>query len=245
MVNKVSLFIPIYNAARLIKRDLRKYYNALLQLRDDFEVIIVDDNSTDASYRLERVINRVRQTTGKEIRYIFYNRGPSRRENLAKSFHLAKYEIIGFIDADLSCDISYFLKAINVLQENSADIVIGSRYIKGAVVQSRLIRRILSFFYNMAIRIIFKSKIRDHQCGLKVFRKNSVMQIINEMGYDNRYIRGWFWDAEFLIRAQNAKLNIVEMPVKWHYSDYSTFNFMRELKCLRAIINLKRELLRS
>lgn len=245
MENNVSLFIPIYNAARLIKKDLRRCYNALIQLKDDFEIIFVDDNSTDTSYRFERIINRVRQATGREVRYIFYNRGPSRRENLAKSFHLAKYELIGFIDADLSCDVSYFLKAINVLKEKSADIVIGSRYIKGAKARCRLIRRFFSFFYNTAVRIIFKSKIRDHQCGLKVFRKNAVMQIINEMGYDDKYLRGWFWDAEFLIRAQNAKLNIIEMPVEWHYSDYSTFNIVRELRCLIAIINLKIKLSRG
>lgn len=244
MKNKISLFIPAYNAAQFIREDIKKVYNALLQLSDDFEIIIVDDNSTDKSYRFKRVIDKAKQIAGKEIKYLSFNVGPSRRENLAASFYLAKYDIIGFIDADFSrcCDISYFLKAVNILKEQDADMVIGSRYIKGAKTKMRPMRRIFSFFYNLTLRLMFGSKIRDHQNGLKVFRRNSIMPIIEQMGYDDKFIRGWFWDAELLIRAQMKKLKIIEMPIEWHSSKYSTFDIRRELKCLKAIIQLKKEL---
>jgi len=242
MDNKVSLFIPVYNAARFLSRNLRECYNGLLKLNGDFEIVVVDDNSTDESYRFEHLINRTQQEKGKEVRCLTYKRGPSRRENLAKSFYLARYGIIGFIDADLSCDVSYFLKAVNILKEESADMVIGSRYIKGAKVEMRTVRRIFSFFYNILLRVMFKSRIRDHQCGLKVFRKDTIMPIIDRMGYDDKFIRGWFWDGELLIRAQKAKLKVIEMPVEWHYADTSTFNIRRELRCLQAIIKLNREL---
>lgn len=244
MDNKVSLFIPVYNASGLIKNDLRKCYNALLQLNDDFEIVIVDDNSNDKTYRFSRVINMAKQIMGKDIRYIRYDKGPSRRENLAASFRSAKYGIIGFLDADLSCDVSYFLKAVNLLKEKRADIVIGSRYIKGAKAKRRVVRRVLSFFYNSILKLMFKSKINDHQCGLKVFRRSTVMPIIDKMGYDDKYVRGWFWDAELLIRAQKEKLNIIEMPVEWNYADTSTFDIKRELRCLKAIIKLRRDLKR-
>lgn len=242
MENAVSLFIPVYNAARLIRQDIKKSYAALLRLGAGFEIIVVDDNSTDVSYRFQRVINKAKRVTGKQIKYISYNTGPSRRENLAKSFYLAKYEIIGFIDVDFSCDISYFLKAVKLLIDKSADMVIGSRYIKGAKVRRRPVRRILSFFYNFVIKILFNSTIQDHQCGLKVFRKSAIFPILDKMGYDEKYVRGWFWDAELLIRAQKAGLKIIEMPVEWHFSDSSTFNFKRELRCLSAILKLKEKL---
>ena len=242
MRNRVSLFIPVYNLAKLIKKDLRKCYSALSQLDDDFEIVVVDDNSSDKTYRFGRLINRIKQATGKDIRYIHYGRGPSRRENLAASFYSAKYEIIGFFDADLSCDVSYFLKAVNLLNEKGADIVIGSRYIKGAKAKCRVVRRVISFFYNSILKLIFKSGINDHQCGLKVFCRSIVMPIIDKMGYDDKYVRGWFWDAELLIRAQRRKLKIIEMPLEWHYADTSTFNIRRELRCLKAIIKLKRDL---
>jgi len=240
--NRVSLFIPVYNAASLLKDDLTKLYLSLLTLRDCLQIVIVDDNVKEVSESFRHVIEKVKTETGREIEYISYDKGPSRRENLAKSFQLAKYEIIGFMDADFSCDASYFLKAVELLKEKSADIIIGSRYVKGARVSRRLIRRIFSFFYNTAIRMIFKSEIKDHQCGLKVFKKSIVTPILEKMGYDEKFIRGWFWDAEFLIRAAREDLKIIEMPVDWCYADSSTFNILRELRCLGAIAKLRKEL---
>ncbi len=245
MKNGISVFMPVYNLTHLIIKDLRIYYNALLQLDDDSEIVIIDDNSSDKDYRLGRVISRARHATGRDIRYIQYRNGPTRRENLAASFYLAKHGIIGFLDADFSCDVSYFLKAVRLLREKNADIVIGSRYIEGAKVKMRAGRRIASFFYNFFIRLIFRSGIHDHQCGLKVFRRNTVMPLIEKMGYDDTYIRGWFWDAELLIRAQAEGLKIVEIPVEWNYSDATTFDFLRELRCLKAMIELKKSLRRK
>ncbi|MBN2119526.1 MAG: glycosyltransferase [Candidatus Omnitrophica bacterium] len=241
--NKISLFVPVYNPSGSIEEDIDRCYDTLLRLNGEFEIIIVDDNSNVKSPALEKAVSRINKRAGKQIlRCIFYNIGPSRRENLAQSFSSAKFKTVGFIDSDFSCDISFVLKAINVLREESADIVIGSRYIKGSKVKSRIARRVLSFFYNSALRIIFKSKIKDHQCGLKVFRLDAVMPIIGQMGYDKEFIRGWFWDAELLIRVQRAGLRIIEMPVEWSYADSSTFRITRETRCLRAIIKLRRAL---
>lgn len=240
--NKVSIFIPVYNSRILIHRALRKIYSTFFNSRYNFEIFIVDDCSTDRTSRFGHLMNKIFNKTTNEIKYLFYSEGPSRRENLARSFYSATGNIICFIDVDLSCDPSYLLKAIDILNEKQADIVIGSRYIKGAKVKRRLKRRIISFFYNLTVRLLFKSKIQDHQCGLKVFRKDSIMPVIDRMGYDKELIRGWFWDAELLIRAQRAGLDIIEMPVEWCYADISTFNFRRELRCLKAMIKLNEAL---
>lgn len=238
----VSLFIPIYNASRSIRRALKRSYQLLSEAGLCFEIILVDDNSTDKSYRFRRVIERTVYPRGREMKYLFYNRGPSRRENLGCSLLTAQYDIICFIDVDFSCDVSYVLVGIKRLMEEGADIVVGSRYVKGAKVRRRWGRRILSFFYNAAIRLFFLSRIRDHQCGLKVFRKEALTLLLPQMGYDEKYVRGWFWDAELLIRAQRARLKVIEMPVVWNYSKTSSFSLFREQKCIQSIVNLKREL---
>ncbi len=245
MAQGVSLFIPVYNAAIYLRQAIKKSHDSLSKLGCDFEVIIVDDNSNDETYRFRQVIEQGKYEAGKTIRYLFDPQGPSRRENLAKSFNQAKYETIAFIDVDLSCDISFLIQAIHLLNEQKPDIVIGSRYIKGAKAERRIVRKILSFFYNLTIRLLFQSRILDHQCGLKVFRKDAAMPVIKAMGYDHTYTRGWFWDAEFLIRAQKAHLDIIEMPVKWRYARTSTFNLFREWKCIAAMIRLKSELNRK
>lgn len=242
MSKKISLFIPIYNSKELIIPNVKRSIEALTCSGFSFELFIVDDNSSDKSFEFATEIESMSAGSAYNIRYLFYDFGPSRRENLAKSFFLASADIICFIDADFSCDISFLLEAIEILQEEKADIVVGSRYVKGARVTRRLTRRICSYFYNSTIRYLFGSSIRDHQCGLKVFRKPTIMPLIKEMGYDEAFVRGWFWDAELLIRAQKAGLSIIEMPVCWHYTDKSTFNIRRELRCIKAIAKLKMEL---
>ncbi|MBI3307214.1 MAG: glycosyltransferase [Candidatus Omnitrophica bacterium] len=242
MKSRVSLFIPVYNAAKYVRQAVEQSYLALSELGIEFEIVIVDDNSNDKSYRFKPFLSKIRQEPGRSIRYIFHANGPSRRENLAKAFEQAQYDILCFIDVDLSCDITFLTKALNLIMQHPVDIVIGSRYIKGAKVKRQLFRRVMSFFYNTTIRLMFRSKILDHQCGLKVFRKEAAMAIIASMGYDHHFVRGWFWDAEFLIRSQKSGLKIIEMPVEWHYARTSTFNFLREWKCIAAMIELKSDL---
>jgi glycosyltransferase involved in cell wall biosynthesis len=238
----VSLFLPIYNSEKIIRTNLPKCHSALSQSDVCFEIIIVDDNSSDQTHLFGKAINESHQKDGAKIRFISYDQGPSRRENLARSFPRAQYEIMGYIDADLSCEISYFIKAMQLLKKHNADIVIGSRYIPGAKAKRRWFRLIISLAYNYVLRIALGSKLRDHQCGLKIFRKDRAMPIIEQMGYDEEFVRGWFWDAEFLIRADRAGLKIIELPVVWTYAETSSFSFLREIKCIAAILKFKKSL---
>jgi glycosyltransferase involved in cell wall biosynthesis len=239
---KVSLFIPVYNAFRYIPHALNESYRFLSECCSEFEIIVVDDNSHDQTGQFLQGIELAAYPAGKAVRVIRNTTGPSRRENLAVAFKTAKYDVIGFIDVDLSCGMEYLVQAIQRLQSEAADIVVGSRYIKGAKAIREPFRRVMSFFYNLTIRILFGSKILDHQCGLKVFCKEPAMRLFREMGYDHAYQRGWFWDAEFLIRAQKSKLKIIEMPVVWRYAHTSTFRFFREWKCIGTMLKLRGKL---
>ncbi len=238
----VSLFIPVYNAAHLLNDTVQACAASLAGLGEACEIVIVDDNSTDASRQRARLLQDQYRHTGIPLRCLSYTLGPTRRENLAQSLRLARHETIGFLDADRSCEASFLVKAIRLLETERWDIVVGSRYIPGSTLKRRKARRIMSFFYNATVRLVFKSRIRDHQCGLKVFDKRTVMPVIEEMGFDETLTRGWFWDAELLIRAQRKGLTIKEMPVDWTYADTSTFELKRELRCLKAILRLWRTL---
>lgn len=240
---KVSLFIPVYNAFAYIPNTINEAYSALSASCSEFEIVIVDDNSNDQTGAFLHSIDQAKYPREKTVRVITNTTGPSRRENLAAAFSSARHDVIAFIDADLSCGMTYLVKALERLKEENADVVIGSRYIKGAKVTREPFRRVMSFFYNLTIQILFFSKILDHQCGLKVFRKAVATSIINDMGYDHAYHRGWFWDAEFLIRAQARKLKIVEMPVEWHFARTSTFHFFREWKCIGTMLKLRVKLM--
>ena len=104
------------------------------------------------------------------------------------------------------------------------------------------LRKIISIIYNLFLRLYFGSRINDHQCGFKAFKREHVIKLLDEMGYDKSLHRGWFWDAELLIRAQYNSYKIAEDPVGRKSSVRSTFKLGTELKMLKSIYTLKRKL---
>src|SRR3989338_6240241 len=231
MKQKISLFIPIYNEAGILGENVSKICSTLSKITKNFELFIVDDNSNDGS---QSICRRICKKNNK-IRYLRYSNGPSRRENLAKSFKFAKGDTIAFIDMDLSTDLSHTKRLFDEI-EKGADISIGSRYVKGSYIKRNFSRRAVSYFYNAFLQFFFHSRIYDHQCGFKAFKRHVILDLVKEMGYDKKFIRGWFWDAELLLRAQKKPYKIVEFPVKWHYGKTSTFDLKRELKMISYIL---------
>ena len=71
--------------------------------------------------------------------------------------------------------------------------------------------------------------MHDFTCGFKAFRKEVIVGLVERLGYDRTGRRGWFWDAEMLIRTQREGLRISEIPVVWSAAQESTFSFRREM----------------
>ncbi len=228
----ISVFVPCYNEEKRLETNILKIYHALIELKKQFELIIVDDSSTDNTGEIGKTLAK----QYKQIAYQYYENGSSRRENLSKAFRTAKGETIAFMDLDLSVDLSYLSHLIKSIQTH--DIAIGSRY-KGTHAQRTVFRRIVSMLYNTFMRFYFGSKIEDHQCGFKAFKREKLFSLLDEMGYDATFKRGWFWDAELLFRAQKKNYSIDEFSVEWHEGKLSSFNIKRELKMLPYVLKLR------
>ncbi len=233
-INKISCFLPAYNEADIIFNNVKKIYANLNELNNDFELFIVDDASKDNSFdKLKPLV-----ATYKNIYYLHYDNGPSKRENLAQAFYKSSGNIIVFIDVDLEIE----LNSLNLLVQtiiNGSDIAIGNRYLKGSSASRRPIRLMISKFYNFFIQIIFCTKITDHQCGFKAFKKNILIKLIDEMGHDLTHKRGWFWDSELLIRALWKKNKITEIEVNWQDRINRRFSIIENLKIIPFIFKLK------
>jgi len=223
---KISVFIPVYNEEKMIKENISCIMDALKSINRDFELIVVNDASTDNTLKILKEIPH--------IRIMNYTDGPTRRENLAKSFESADGDIIMFMDADLSVDLKNLNRLLEEI-ENGADISVGSRYM-GIHPNRSLNRLLISVVYNKIIGLIFDSHVKDHNCGFKAFKKK-VLPLIKGMDLD--FNRGWFWDAELLIRAQKKGYIVKEFPVAWCHGEKSSFKIIKELRMVPYIINLK------
>lgn len=230
------MFIPVYNESKILERNVSLICKEMKRFRSLFEIIIVDDNSNDQT----KEIGKQMEKRQKQIRYVRFDSGPSRRENLARAMKMAKGEVLIYIDVDLAVHPKYLKNLIR--DSHDWDIVIGSRYLQGSKVKRSFFRRLISNMYNSFMRFWLGSNIKDHQCGFKAFKRSVLFPIISEMGYDKEFTRGWFWDAELLIRAQRKGHSIKEIPVKWVRGKKSSFNIKRELRMVPYVIKLRGKL---
>jgi len=228
----ISVFVPAYNEEELIEENIIKINSYLENNFIDFELFIVDDSSKDNTTNIAKRIAK------NKIKYLRFDDGPSRRENLAVAMTQAKNNIIVYMDLDLSTDLNYLSGLVNKIVIDNYDISIGSRY-KGIKPKRKLDRLVLSKTYNTTLRILFGSKICDHQCGFKAFKKNVIFELIKDAGYDKEFKRGWFWDAEILIRAQKKKYKIFELPVTWLFGQKSSFKMKKEIKLIPYLLKLR------
>jgi glycosyltransferase AglD len=230
---QLSVFVPCYNEEKRLEKNITLIYHALQAFGKSFELVIVDDGSSDGTPRIAKILAGMYE----EVIHLRYEDGPSRRENLGKAFSTARADTVLFMDLDLSVPLTYLPRLIDGIEKGN-DIAIGSRY-KDVKAKRKFVRRVISGVYNTFMQLYFGSTIADHQCGFKAFKKHVALDLVHEMGYDTKLVRGWFWDVEFLVRAQRKGLAIDEFSVEWIFGKQSTFDFTRELRMLPYVIWLR------
>jgi len=232
---KVSIFVPVYNEEKIIEKNMVLIDQECKDHLDDYELFIVDDGSTMQTVTIGKWLDKKYPN----ITYLRFDNGPSRRENVGKAFKQAKGDIIMFVDVDLATGVHSIFQLVEEIVTNGYDIAIGSRY-KGTIVKRKLSRKIISITYNKFMQLYFGSKIEDHQCGIKAFRKDVIFDVMDKVGYDQTFNRGWFWDVELLLWAQKKGYKIVESPMNWEYRESSSFSVKRELRMLKYIFKFKK-----
>jgi hypothetical protein len=221
-MTQFSLFIPVYNEEKIIEKNLSKIFNKLNELNLDYEIIVADDGSTDSTGRIVKELRKKYEN----LRLYRSEKNLGRGEILSVSFKTANGKYIGFMDIDLATDLNYIKDLIENLK--NADVVTGSRWLKESLVKREFFRWMISFFYNkFLLKVLFNSRVKDHQCGFKGFKKEVALKLVKECGV--RKDRRWAWDTEMLIRAQRHGYNIKEFPVEWDTGRESKFKFLRDI----------------
>ncbi len=227
-----SVFMPFYNEETIVKKNAQRVIKELRALKRTFELVLIDDNSTDDS--LQQATELAKKE--KEVKILHYEKGPSRRENLAKSFLQARGKIVAYMDYDLATSLTHLKRLLN--EAETCDVVIGSRYKKESHLQREWWRLLISKVYNFTIRLLFGTQISDHQCGFKAFQQKTIRKLVRKLGYDSKFQRGWFWDVSLLVYAKKMQFCIKEIPVTWQPGEKTSFSFKRELKMIPQILRL-------
>ncbi|MGQ9514812.1 MAG: glycosyltransferase [Thermoproteota archaeon] len=236
----VSFIVPVFNEAVILRDSVKMLIHHLEALSLPFEIIVANDGSSD------RTLEEAQQISLKynKVRVVSLNENMGRGEAILFAAKHVKGKVVAFMDADMAVDLDHLPELLYPILDGTYDISTGSRWVPGADVSRKLIRRIISFCYNKLVRLMFKSSIYDHQCGFKAFSRPAFMVLSREMG--SRKDRSWAWDTEVLIRAQLHKFKIKEFAVKWREGKGSKFRIFRDsMKIFAYVLRLKFELFRE
>lgn len=230
--NLVSVIIPGYNEAGLVAGTVSAVEGRMASIGRDFELLIVDDGSKDGTAGILEGLVKSRKHP--RLRYISYGDGPSRRENLAKSFKLLKGDYVLLLDMDLSLDIKHLEDMIYWLDQGYGMVIV-DRYHKDSRIRRNLKRLLISKLYNAFINFLFHTGFKDNICGFKAFRRDVISRLVDEAGFDRTGRRSVFWDTQLVILALRDGIRIKEMPAHWEESGKSSLNFKREAGMLPYI----------
>ncbi len=220
---KLSVIIPAYNEERNLAHTLREVDRYLKDQSYDYEIIVVNDGSKDKTAEtvkgLMPEIRNLRLVDNKEN----HGKGFVVRQGLLQ----ARGEYRLFMDADNSTSVDQVEKMWPEF-ENGFEVVIGSRDIKGAVLdppQPRY-RIILGDLFNLLVQITLGLwGIRDTQCGFKALTEKAVNDVIPKCKIDR-----FAFDPEILILARKKGYKIKEIPVYWKNDPTSTVKFKSMIK---------------
>ncbi len=220
----VSLIIPCYNEESRIPLLVHGIQEFADQWQGDFEVIIVDDGSQDRTFATLSqdlfLLNLISDQKLKIIQQANQGKGAA----LQKGVLAARKDFILTLDADMATspiEIIQWLQVKKSFQSN--EILIGSREMNRTQVKDHWHREFAGHMFNLILRKITGLKIKDTQCGFKLYPTQ-----IGKMIFASLQTPGWAHDVEILKRAEKKGFIITEMPIHWEAVAGSKINLLKD-----------------
>ncbi|MCG1002236.1 MULTISPECIES: flippase-like domain-containing protein [Halobacterium] len=219
---EVSVVLPAYNEAATIEETVRTTLSTLDAFlpAGSYEVIVAEDGCEDDT---PEIASRLAAEDGR-VRHFHSDERLGRGGALNAAFRAANGETLAYFDTDLATDMRHLEELIESVRSERADVATGSRWIPGERADRPAKRGIPSRAFNLAVRGLLGSELRDHQCGFKAFSREAFESLVDEVEDDH-----WFWDTEMLVRAQRRGFTVEEFPVDWTPKGDSKVDLVRDV----------------
>ncbi|HET9886218.1 MAG TPA: dolichyl-phosphate beta-glucosyltransferase [bacterium] len=204
---QISIVVPAFNEERRLERTLARIGEWMDASGMSYEVLVVDDGSTDGTRAIAEKFARERpQFT---LLPMPGNRGKGAA--VRAGFEKSRGEIVLFSDADLSTPIEE-LERLRGAFRNGAGFVIASRGLKESNLEVRQewFRERMGKTFNALVRSLTGIPFRDTQCGFKLLRGDDARALAAEMREE-----GFAFDVELILLARRRGIDIREVPVTW------------------------------
>ena len=213
----MSVILPIYNLARSIASNLAEVASVLDEGGFPYELIPVDDGSSDGSAAAlrgfaESFTASHADAPSRICRPVLLERNAGKGNALREGFRASKGAFVLMLDGDLDIMPTSLPGFFDSMAANGSDIVIGSKRHPGSKVQYPWHRRLSSAVYFALVRIFIGLPITDTQTGMKLFRRSV-------LGYalDRMLVKTYAFDLELLSIAYGRGAKVSEAPVEIRY----------------------------
>lgn len=203
----LSIIIPAHNEEERIAPTLEEYGKFFTEKKKndkfDFEIIVVLNNCKDNTLKIVKKYC-------KKFKNIWYLNFKESGKGFAvmEGFKVAKWEFIGFVDADMATRPEDFYELYKNIE--NFDGIIASRWANGAKTERTFKKYIRSRGFNLLVRALFMFPYRDTQCGAKIFKKDVIDKVKREIN-----ITRWAFDVNLLYIIRKNKFKIKEYPTVW------------------------------
>ncbi len=213
----LSLVVPVYNEEESLERLYAAIQDALSDLDSTWEAVLVDDGSTDGSFRILKRLHSL----DSRFRIIRFRRNFGQTAAFSAGFRFARGQVVVTMDADLQNDPRDIPMLLDTMREGDYDIVSGWR----AQRQDGLVmRKLPSRVANWLISRVTGVRLHDYGCSLKLY-KSDVTKNVNLYGELHRFVPAL---------ASWMGVRIKEVPVRHHPREYgeSKYNITRTTRVL-------------
>ncbi len=199
---RVSIVIPVYNEEAILQTAVVDLVDRLGAFDWPYEVILAENGSSDGTVQIAT------ELAGRFPQVRYFSLGePNYGKALRKGILEATGEFVICDEIDL-CDTDFYARSMAILETNGADLVVGSKLMKGASDERPLVRHAGTIVINGMLRLTLGFKGTDTH-GLKAFRRAPLVDVARACLVDKD-----LFASEFVIRAERAGVRSQEIPVR-------------------------------
>lgn len=233
----LSVVVPAFNESGRLPpylQSMRTYFSTWMVAA--YEVIVIDDGGSD---RLGDLLEAAR-VDWPQLRWIRHARNEGKGAAVRTGVLAATGAHVLFADADGATPIEEEWRLREAV-ESGADVAIGSRLVPGSGIrrQRTWSRAALGRAFALLTRTLFHLRVRDTQCGFKMFRRDCARKLFS-LSQETGYV----FDIEVLALAEHFGYHVAEVPVHWSEKSGSRMNLSRDARAILSGLQRVRQRLR-
>lgn len=203
-IKLLSIIVPAYRQEKTIVKDIKRIEKELKNLKCRYEIIVVVDGMVDRTYK------KLLPLRSPKVKIVAYDKNQGKGHAIRYGMLHAKGDVIGFLDAGMELNPKSLAILLSDFQKNKADIVIGSKRHPLSKVKYPFKRRVISYFSQKFIKLLFGLEVTDTQVGMKFFKRSVIKKVLPRL-----LVKQFAFDVEILSVAHYlGYTKIYEAPIE-------------------------------